>query len=192
MELKFCLNLCEKMRVFIAVEIPEDLRAKIAHASEILERSGLIKGSFVSKENLHLTLKFFGNISEEDLEKVKNKLKEIHFHKFDARTEKIGFFPSEDYIKVIWMGVAAEELEMLHNLLSESLKGFKSEDKKFESHLTIARVNAIKNKDLLREKLKTLNVKSEKFSVDKFSLIKSELTSRGPMYRKISDFNLFG
>lgn len=180
------------MRVFIAVEIPESIRAKVAHVSEILQRSNLINGSFVSKENLHLTLKFIGDISEEQLEKIKNKLKEIHFHRFNSKTEKIGFFPSEKYIKVIWIGIVSEDLERLSSLINDSLGeiGFLKDQKGFENHLTIARIKNAKNKDLLMEKMKNIHIKPENFDVDKFHLIKSELTSKGPIYKKIASFDL--
>ncbi len=180
------------MRTFIAVEIPEDLKSKLMHISGILERGGLIKGTFVSKENFHLTLKFLGDLPGEDLEKITNKLNGINFKKFEAKVDKIGVFPSEEYVKVVWIGVISPELESLSKKINESLSeiGFPQDVGKFENHLTIARVKSIVNKASFKEKLKNLNVKNEKFSIENFHLIKSELTPKGPIYRKIASFNL--
>ena len=76
------------MRVFIAINLPEDIKAKVFHEFEIVQNSGLVTGNFVEKENLHLSLKFLGEVSEEEIEKIKKKLSEIKFKKLDVEIGK--------------------------------------------------------------------------------------------------------
>jgi len=179
------------MRVFIAINLPEDIKAKVFHEFEIVQNSGLVTGNFVEKENLHLSLKFLGEVSEEEIEKIKKKLSEIKFKKLDVEIGKIGFFPDENYIRVIWVDLIADELKKLNELVEKAMfaLGF-NEEKDFTSHITIARIKSIKNKDLLHEKLKKIKLKKLSFKINKFSLIKSELTPRGPVYKIIKEFEL--
>ena len=65
------------MRIFIAIELPEDIKSKIFHASETLTNKNFFRGKFVEKKDLHLTLKFLGEIDEEKIEKIISRLKKI-------------------------------------------------------------------------------------------------------------------
>ena len=181
------------MRAFISIEVPEDIRAKIVHMSEILQRSGLINAKFVDKDNLHLTLKFLGDISEEEIEKINDKLKNIDFNKFSAKVSGIGFFPSEDHIKVIWVGVHGDDIKKLSEKINDSLYeiGFTKENREFSSHLTIARVKGIKDKKLFQNKVSQLKFRPTEFNIDKAHLVKSELTRKGPKYKKLKEFMLY-
>ncbi len=183
------------MRTFIAIEIPENIRAKLLHIGETLQRSVLIDGNFVSKDGMHLTLRFLGNISTEDIAKIKEILSTINMKKFDAFVQNLGVFPNEDFAKVLWVGVHGKEIEDLQrSVLNELDKyGFKEKEevRPFKSHITIARVKSIKNKDLFKQKFKSLDFKEPLgFSVKEFHLFKSELRSDGPVYKKLASFPL--
>lgn len=180
------------MRTFIAIELPEHVRAEVFHKLEKIQEGGLVRGSFVEKENLHLTLKFLGEMGEEKIKEVIKKLGEIKMAKFSCETGKIGFFPSEDYARVIWIDMISEEIKKLQQEIENKLAeiGIKKDDREFTSHVTIARVKEVKNKDVFHEKIKKLSIKKEKFIVDKLLLIKSELTRNGPVYKKIKEFGL--
>lgn len=181
------------MRAFIAIEIPEDIRAKLAQVSEDIKKSGLVQGTFVNRENIHLTLKFLGNdVREEDVEKIKKAFSSFDFSPFNVIVKGIGFFPSEEHVKIIWAGVQSKELEILDKKISRILSeiGIKtSEDHNFHGHLTIARINGIKSKDLFKGKISQINLKTSEFPVNGIHLFKSELTSRGPVYKKLASFN---
>jgi len=180
------------MRCFIAVEIPEHIRVEIFHVFEKIKQSGLVAGNFVEKENLHLTLKFFGELNKDEIVKIKKELSEIEFKKFNAETGSIGFFPNEDYIRILWVELAGAEISKLHKKIDDKLfeSGIKKDDKNFSSHITVARINSVKDRKMFMQKIKEMKLKKEKFSVDNFSLIKSELTPEGPIYKILEKFEL--
>ena len=183
------------MRSFIAIEIPESIRAKLIHIGEILQRSALVDGNFVSKDGMHLTLRFLGNISKEDIDKIKEILSKVSVEKFDASVQNLGVFPNENFAKVLWAGVNGVGIEELQrSVLNELDKhGFKEKEeiRPFKSHVTIARVKNIKNKNLFKQKFKSLDFKDAlNFSVKEFHLFKSELTKQGAIYKKLASFPL--
>ncbi len=178
------------MRCFIAIEIPEHVKAEIFHVFEKIKQSGLVAGNFVEKENLHLTLKFLGELNAEEIAKIKKELFEIEFKKFNAETGSIGFFPNEDYIRTLWVELVGGEISKIHKKIDDKLFefGIKKEDKNFSSHMTVARIKSVKDRKMFMQKIKEMKLKKEKFSVDNFSLIKSELTPEGPIYKTLEKF----
>jgi RNA 2',3'-cyclic 3'-phosphodiesterase len=180
------------MRCFVSIEIPESLKGEIVHVFEKLETSGLVSGNFVKKENLHLISKFLGELSEAQIKKVSEKLREINFSSFNVYTDKIGFFPSEDYVRVIWLGLESERLFELNRLIDDKLSeiGISKDEREFSSHITVARIKSVRNKGLFLKKLKQLKIKKQDLEVDKISLIKSELYRSGPVYKILEEFDL--
>ncbi|MEK6875751.1 MAG: RNA 2',3'-cyclic phosphodiesterase [Nanoarchaeota archaeon] len=184
------------MRCFIAIELPEHVKARIFHEFEIIKNSGVVIGNFVEKNNLHLTLKFLGDVNEEQILQIKEKLSVIgsKFSAFEAETGEFGFFPSEEYIRVLWSEVRDKnnEIRNLNENIESSLNeiGFASENKEFTSHITTARIKLIKNKSIFFEKIKKIKKIKEKFKIKEFVLIKSELTRQGPVYKILEKFSL--
>jgi len=135
------------MRLFIAIEIPEDIKDYIAKIQESIDNT-TNKIRFVNKNQIHLTLKFLGEVQPNNLENVKTSLKKIIFNPFSAHLDKIGVFPNENYIRVVWIGLNPEEpiLELQNNIDKNLMELFKKE-KDFKPHLTLARVKYIENKE---------------------------------------------
>jgi len=180
------------MRCFVSIEFPENIRAGIFHAFENLKKSGTCSGNFVEKENLHLTLTFLGEISEEEVEKAKKVLGEIDFRKFPLKTNEVGFFPDENYVKVIWVGIESEEVFSLRETIEESLRkeGFKIKELDFVSHLTVARIKSVKHKNKFLEEIKKIKLDEEFFIAEDFSLMKSILKKTGPEYKTLESFGM--
>lgn len=174
-----------KKRVFISIDIPEDIKKEIKKIQNLLPD---FKGKLTEKENLHLTLKFLGEQDLETLEKIKEKLKEIEFNKIDCQIDSIGVF-SEKYIRIVWLKIiGAEELQ---KVIDEKIHeiGFEKE-KRFMGHLTIARVKNLKNKKEFLENLKEIKIPELRFSVKEFRLKKSFLKPEGPEYKTLESFYL--
>ncbi len=175
------------MRAFIAIELPDDVRRKLASIQEELKKANAdIK--WVKPENIHLTLKFLGNIPDDKIEKIKALLDKIasRHGKFEAILFKIGAFPKLEYPRVIWVGMdkgcnLAEEIAVKIEDGCEHI-GFAKEKRPFSAHLTLGRVRTGKNKVALKEKLLSTAVKPQSFIVDKIILFQSTLTPRGPIY----------
>ena len=176
------------MRIFIAIEPSEHVKARIFHELETLQDKNLFKGKFVEKQNLHLTLKFLGDISEEKLEEIQKKLRKINFKKFKCEIGNPGFFESEKFIKVIWIGLISDKLEELQKRIGDELNWESKDEKEFSSHITCARVSSVRDKKRLLEEIKKINFKKLDFEVNNFLLIKSELTQKGPIYKVIERF----
>lgn len=176
------------MRLFIAIEIPNDIRNYLGEVQEKID-GATNKIKFVDKNNIHLTLKFLGEVQPDKTEEIKEILKKIPIKPFSVHLDKIGVFPSESYIRVIWVGLKPENdiLELQKNI-DEKLKKLFKKEKNFKSHLTLARVRFIYDKNNFIGKLKKINIEEKKFNVENFKLIKSTLTGEGAVYE---DFEVF-
>ncbi len=182
------------MRVFLAIEIDEKLLEKISNVQkQFMECEAPVK--YVETENLHCTLKFFGEIDEnklnEIIEAIQSKIKS--HEPFKINIKKTGVFPNERYIRVLWLGM--EDIEPFSNLqkdLDEDFvkMGFKKE-RSYVPHLTIGRVKGAKNKESLLYKLKDMgNIEIGEMDINKIVLKKSELTPAGPIYTTLKEFDL--
>ena len=184
----------ETVRSFLAIEIEKDLIPKISKVQDSFkETEANIK--YVSKENMHFTLKFFGDVDEDKLEEIELTIKKVlkNHSSFDLTIEGCGNFPKPDIIKVIWIGIAKNEAMI--NLQKDLDKEFKKigfrKEKKFISHLTIGRPRNQKNKNELKNIIKeNKNVKIGSMKVSKIHLKKSTLTPKGPIYEDIKVFDL--
>ncbi len=173
------------MRTFISIDIPESVKEQIVRIQEQLPE---FKGKFTETENLHLTLKFLGEISQEKIEDIKKKLREINFSRFEAKIDAIGVF-SQKFVKIVWLHLT--NCEELQKKIDENLfeLGFEKE-KRFMSHLTIARVKSLKNKKEFLESLKEIRISKINFIVNNFKLKESVLKEKGPQYNIIQEYFL--
>ena len=171
------------MRLFIALDLDHE-----DYFKQIQERIPKdVKASF--PKQFHLTLKFLGETDKKDL--ILDKLKNISFKPFVLKTTNIGFFPSDDYIKVVWLGLEGnDELLKLQKQVEAQLKDFNfRKDHDFHPHITLARIKFL-SPDQKRDfvKLKDLEIESKEFQVEEFKLIKSELLPDGPVYEDVEVF----
>ena len=177
------------MRLFIAIEIPEDVKEYMVKIQEKVDDT-TAKIRLVKKNQIHLTLKFLGEVQPDKIEDIKKALKKITFNPFSACLDKIGVFPNESYIRVIWIGLEPEEpILELQKDIDENLKKLFKKEKDFKSHLTLARVKYIEDKNNFINKLKTINIENKKIDINCFKLIKSTLTSEGPVYEESEIFS---
>lgn len=177
------------MRCFIAVELPEEIKRELSKVQEQL-KSEDIKATFVKPDILHFTLKFLGELSDEQVNQVKQVLSNVKFENFKVKLNNLGVFPTEQFIRVLWAAIEPKEnlIELQKEIESELEKiGFKRE-KNFETHITIARVKFVKDKSALLKKLKDIKLKPAEFEISGFSLRKSTLTPQGPIYKDVAVF----
>lgn len=172
------------MRVFISLKLNPKTMIMI---KEIQEKIPEFKGKKTEIQNLHLTLKFFGNISSEQLEIIKCKLREIKFSKFEAEVAEIGFFDNPNQ-GIVWLGIT--NCDLLQSQIDTCLEDLFSKEKRFMGHLTIARVKSILDKKVFLDKLKKIEIPKMFFIFDKFYLIESNLKKEGPEYRTIEEYSL--
>ena len=174
------------MRCFIAVDLPEKVKDVIVQIQNNLEKKNLFSGKLIEKENLHLTLKFLGGLSEEKIESAKKIVSEAaaEFSSFRVSLGKTGSFPARKP-KVLWAGVrkGREELAALSKFVSlrakESL-GIPKDSKEFIPHITLCRLSSKRApKDFYSLRF------ISSFTAEKLFLIRSELHLSGARYRDI-------
>lgn len=175
------------MRYFIAIDLPINVKAGIFRESKKLQRKNLFKGNFTKRENLHLTLKFLGSLTNKEVEKIREKLREINFKKLFCKIGKVGFFYNGKKIRIIWVDLLSNKLNRLQKKISGLLE---RENESFNSHITIARVKSVSNQRRLIEKVEEINFKKISFEVKEFVLMKSDLTKQGRKYSILEEYNL--
>jgi 2'-5' RNA ligase len=185
------------MRTFIAIEISEDLRRELTELQEDLRKSDA-DVKWVNPQNLHLTLKFLGDTSEETISEVKEILENItrNTRTFEVIFAGIGVFPKLDFPRVVWVGIekGKDELIELAKEIEKELTqiGSPKEKRGFSAHLTLGRVRSPKNKDKLKKIILTKQDFQSRTSMrlDKIIFFRSRLTPRGPIYTVLGKFNL--
>ena len=177
------------MRLFVAIDISEELRREFIPLLNLLSKYRGIKP--VEPENLHITLKFLGEVNEARAELVRDRLRQIRFEPFEIRFRGIGYFPGQNYMRVIWVGVEGDGIYSLARDVEGKMKklGFKK-DKDFKAHLTVGRVKRIDSQARLRlaDELREFDREFGSMVVNEFRLKKSTLTPRGPIYEDVEVF----
>jgi 2'-5' RNA ligase len=181
------------MRLFIGIKLSDLLKKEIARVCESLKKfNSDVK--WVEIENIHLTLKFLGEVKEEELVNL-DCIKEISQKNlpFIYEIQGIGGFPNIKHPRVIWIGInnGKEKIIEICKSLDEILckVGFKKEEKGFNPHITIGRIRSNKNLSVLISNIQRVTVSNLKEEVKSIYLIKSVLTPSGPIYTDIKEFN---
>ena len=180
------------MRCFIAVDAPDELKERIFKIQTKLKATGADL-KLVEKENLHFTVKFLGEITEKEAEVVKEFLNSLEEKSFEISIKGLGVFPTEDYIRVIWLGVEENKdvfLDLIKKI-NENLNQSRKDKKETTAHLTIARVKTARNKEKLKALIPNLkDTEIGKMKINSLKLMASELTSEGPKYKILAEFKL--
>jgi len=190
----------EQIRSFIAIELPDELKAELARLQDKL-KSGRISGAkWVDPYSIHLTLKFLGNIVEETVGKVTEAMEAAAegASPFSLEVKELGVFPNLNRVQVVWVGVVGEvdKLAKLQQSIDSNLTslGFAPESRPFTPHLTLARM---RNEASLTERqkwgqlvAKTSFETSYTFEVNSVNLMRSQLTPQGAIYSRIGSVAL--
>ena len=187
------------MRTFIAIELPKEIKDSLSKVQDKLKTSGAdIK--WVSPQNIHLTLKFLGEIDDKKLDKITQILEEItkNSNPYPLRLSCVGAFPKINFPRVIWIGIdkGNTETKEIAKALEENIAkiGIPKEDRPFSCHITLGRVKSSLNREGLVENLNNLANYTEKekleFLVTKITLFESTLTPKGPIYEALKEASL--
>jgi len=185
----------DSKRLFIGVKIKFNEKTVKFYQSvnDILEGS-VIK--WVELNNIHLTLKFLGDVKTERISLISAKMKTVSkkYNEFEALLKGIGIFKDFYHPKVLWLGLRNyEKFESIKNDLENSLSdlGFEIDYRKFTPHLTIARFKEVGS---VKELQKLVSVNQDVYfqivPVNEIILFESILKSEGPEYKVIEAFPL--
>jgi 2'-5' RNA ligase len=178
------------MRTFLAVEVPENTR-KVIYNFIRTEAKKELPVKWVQLDNMHITLKFLGEIDDKKRAEIRPVITEVcrQHPPFTIEMGNFGCFPNARNPRVIWFGTkhGGEELSAIAVELEKELARFGfEEEKRFHPHLTVGRVKKSCNvEDILAKPLST-----EPFNVSSLVLFKSVLRPEGPIYTALEEFSL--
>lgn len=183
------------MRLFIAIKIPDFIKEEIIKAEDALRQAGS-DTKWVEDKNIHITLKFLGEVKESALPEVLSTIENLAGNNppFQYEINGIGAFPSVKHPKILWIGIGKgkENIINLCRNLDEALDkiGFEKEKKDFHPHITIGRSRSGKNMNILSDMMQKTPIGVLKDDVESVFLIKSSLTPKGPVYEDVKEFKL--
>lgn len=172
------------MRTFIALKFPPKVLMQIKEIQDVLPECS---GKKTELKNLHLTLKFLGEVPSDKLEEIKSRLRNVKFIQFESEIKEIGFFDKQER-GILWLRIT--NCENLQKEIDKSLEGLYEKENRFMGHLTIERTGNILDKKKFMENIKKIKIPKMFFMIDKFYLVCSKLKKEGPTYTVLEEYNL--
>ena len=182
----------QRLRIFIAIDVDDPLLvSRIERIKEAVIATG-VPMKPVETENLHLTIRFIGEVGLDKVEAVADLLRELRFKSFRIRFHGLGAFPSPLRPRVVWIGVSdgAEQLRSIRDTLETGLRriGIMPERQEFHPHLTLARIKGRRNLNRLVSLIQEYSdYDVGEMVVTSVRLKKSTLTRRGPIYETLAE-----
>lgn len=177
----------EHKRCFICIDFDDEVIKEVARVQEVLGNL-MFDGKPSELENLHLTLKFLGEIDNEKIEMVKERLKKVEFSCFEGKLMESGVFNFMGKPRIVWIKVGGKGIFDLQKKVDEALKDIFKMEERFMSHMTIARVKYVKDKKGFVDYVEKVSVRDIKFNVKSFRLMSSVLTPNGPVHTLIEEY----
>lgn len=182
------------MRLFLAIDLSNEIRSRIEDIEKGMASKNL-DVRFVEPKNVHITLKFLGEVDEDKITGMESDILSAisHVKQFRISIEGFGYFGTPEHIKTLWVGVkeGGETIIKLIDYFNRNLKHIRAENRKPSPHMTIGRVRSGRNMDTLLNEIEGLkHVKLGELNVNEIVLKKSTLTSSGPVYEDVKVFRL--
>ncbi len=189
-------NMQQSIRAFIAFELPPviiSLLQKVQQELKLLK----LRARWVRPENIHLTLKFLGDLDPDDIDKIGAAMTgaAIDFSPITMSVRGIGVFPGIKRPRVIWLALGGDirSLLALQGRLEEKLAGvgFPKDKRSFKAHLTLGRIKQSANPAVIRQMISEYaSLSSDEFTCNQVILFKSDLKPLGAVHSKLKQANL--
>jgi 2'-5' RNA ligase len=176
------------IRLFVAIEVPDELRRRIAAICQGVERA-----RWVPEENIHLTLRFIGEVPEDVMEDIVAELGAVGGDPFEVTLVGAGHFESGRRVRSLWLGVERNAaLQALRERIDAAIlrAGLPPEGRKFKPHITLARLNDGSPEDVRGWLQANTLFRSVPFTVGQFVLFSSFQGRNGSIYRSEAEFPL--
>ena len=182
----------QQVRSFVSIDLDD---------SQILSEVGRVIASFqalggdlkpVERENIHITLKFLGNMEKARLDQIKTALDSVKFDAFPLEVRGAGAFPNLRRINVIWVGLGEgwSKVQLIYEQTESLISrlGFPRESRTFSPHVTIARVKSPRRQDEIAQLVTSLRDRDfGAFNVERVRLKQSILSPQGPRYSTLHE-----
>lgn len=176
-------------RLFVGLELPETIKT---HLSAMM--GGLDGVRWQSEDQLHLTLRFIGEVERTKAEDIRNALSLVFADPFTVKLEGVGYFGKDRAPRLLWAGVAnPAPLKHLHEKIDQALVriGIPPENRKFKPHVTLARFRRAGAPTRLTQYLaQSAALSLPEFEVNRFILFESHLCSDGACYDAVETYPL--
>ncbi|RKD33147.1 RNA 2',3'-cyclic phosphodiesterase [Thermohalobacter berrensis] len=184
------------MRTFIALTFDNNLKKRLGKIQKKIREYSL-KGRWVYVDNFHLTLKFLGNISPQEINRIKLVLNDFskNYSPLDFSLDNLGYFPGKNKFRVVWLGINGDTQSLYDLKLDLENKmnsiGFVKEKRRYTPHITLGR-DIVFNTEFSQLK----NIISEDldydFILDKITFMESKQVNRKRIYEPIAEYKLKG
>jgi 2'-5' RNA ligase len=176
-------------RLFVAIDLPESVKNSIKSIC-----SGLPDARWVDVRQLHLTLRFIGEVDDGTFDSIKKSLAEITETRFSITLQGVGYFPPKRAPRVLWIGIEdSETLTHLADKVEQVLvrgSGIEPERRKFSPHITVARFRETSASKVAGYLARNSTFRTETFPVDAFYLYSSTLTPKGAIHQREATYAL--
>jgi 2'-5' RNA ligase len=176
----------ERMRLFVALDLPWPLRERLAQLA-----IGLPGARWMTAENLHITLRFIGEVPNWRAEEIDLALHAIKARSFPLVVTGMGLFEKSGRVTALWAGIErSPQLEHLQTKVETALQraGLEPERRRFTPHVTLARLDQPVNEKITRFVQGNNLFRAESFLVEHFTLFSSQLGKEGSVYTAESDY----
>ena len=187
------------MRAFIAIELPKETKLALAKLEDQLKKTNA-DVKWVTPENLHLTLKFLGDIDVAQANEINGIIENVanNYPPYAIKIYSVGAFPKLSLLKVVWAGIdtGVDETKKIFKELEEGIEklGIPKDERPFSTHITLGRTRSPSNRKLLAKEIERITENFElnnaEFQVDKITFFKSTLSSNGPTYEVLKTASL--
>jgi len=180
------------MRVFIAADLPNELREQLAKVQRELDP--LTRAArWVAPASIHITLKFIGEVPEKRIETIDTVLTGLTWKSFTVTVRGVGFFPGNRSPRVFWAGMESPTMQNLAEKLDARLEsyGFEKEKRAFRPHITLARARTSRmDSSLVTAASRYAEQAFGSFSVDRIYLFESILKPSGAVHQRLKEYVL--
>jgi RNA 2',3'-cyclic 3'-phosphodiesterase len=184
------------MRLFIAIEIPDEIKKEMIKVQEQLRKAN-IDASWPRTEGMHLTLKFLGEVPETKIAEIVSGLQTAAegIGQFRLEVKGVGTFPNPRNARVVWIGFSGDigRLTKLQGAVEDAMVriGLARDERKFTAHLTLGRIKNIRSRDQWLAVLAEIKDRSlPGFDAATVSLMQSELKPSGAVYTEMGKIEL--
>ena len=168
-------------RLFIAVDLPDTIKKNLETMF-----FGIPGARWVASDQIHLTVRFIGDVDGALFLDIKNTLEEVNILPFDLQLKGVGHFPPRGTPRVLWVGLEKNEpLQLLRKKIDSTLLkiGLEPERRKFSPHITLARLKNTPLQKIANFLSGNGLFSQEPFQVDDFKLYSSTLTPKGAIHK---------
>jgi 2'-5' RNA ligase len=176
------------IRLFVGIELPEPLREQLS-----LLQGGVHNANWTTPENMHLTLRFIGEVPENSMGEIDDVLADVSVPPFELSLAGVDTFARGREPTTIWAGLdPSEQLHLLHSRIDKGLTraGFASDEKRYTPHVTLARLHRAPELRVAEFVASHNLFRAPPFAVDQFSLFSSHQVASGAVYTVEADYSL--